>query len=143
MQDSIFTKILRGEIPGEVIYQDDTSAVLLTIEPFSPGHLMVIPKVQVDHLWDVDTDTYHHLFDIARQASVHLRSVYSYPRVGTVVEGFGVPHAHIHVFGLTQPLEPTLAERDARKNSGEYLTVDPTTLHAEAEKLRAVWPSAS
>jgi histidine triad (HIT) family protein len=143
MEDSIFTKILNGEIPGEIIYQDTTSAVLLTIEPFSPGHLLVVPKTQIDHLWDVDTDTYHHLFDIARQASVHLRSVYNYPRVGMMVEGFGVPHAHIHVFGFTQPLEPTMAERDARKKAGQSLMVDLTVLHTEAEKLRAVWPSAS
>lgn len=143
MEDSIFTKILNGQIPGEVIWQDDRAAVLLTIEPFSPGHLLVIPKQQVDHLWDVDNDTYHYLFDVARQATVHLRSVYNYPRVGMIVEGFGVPHAHIHVFGFTQPLEPTMAERDARKQAGESLMVDQAVLHSEAEKLRAVWPSAS
>lgn len=143
MEDSIFTKILNGQVPGEVIWQDDRAAVLLTIEPLSPGHLLVIPKQQVDHLWDVDNDTYHYLFDVARQASVHLRSVYNYPRVGMIVEGFGVPHAHIHVFGFTQPLEATMAERDARKQAGESLMVDQAVLHSEAEKLRAAWPSAS
>lgn len=143
MEDSIFTKILNGQIPGEIIFQDDRAAVLLTIEPFSPGHLLVIPKQQVDHLWDVETETYHRLFDIAREASVHLRSVYNYPRIGTIVEGFAVPHAHIHVFGLIEPLEPTMDKRDARKKAGESLVIDPAVLHAEAEKLRAVWPSAS
>ena len=58
MQDSIFTKIIKGEIPGEIIYEDDSCVALLTIEPISEGHCLVVPRKQVDHLWDAD-----HLWD--------------------------------------------------------------------------------
>ena len=139
MQDSIFTKILKGEIPGEVIYQDDQCFVLLTIQPFTPGHMMVIPKEQIDHLWDVDTETYHHLFDVAKGMQAKLRAAYpEYQRIGLLVEGFGVPHAHIHVFGYEKPLEPTITEHIAWKEGLENPMASADELHAAAEKLRAV-----
>lgn len=139
MTDSIFTKILHGEIPGHVIYQDDTTFVILTIDPLSTGHMLVIPKLEVDHLWDLDDTTYHHLFDVARQMQAKLKTAYpDYERIGLIVEGFGVAHAHIHVFGCNQPLEKIVADRIDRKSHGENLVVSPETLQPIAEKLRAV-----
>ncbi len=139
MTDSIFTKILHGEIPGHVIYQDDTTFVILTIEPLSPGHMLVIPKLEVDHLWDLDDTAYHHLFDVAKQMQAKLKSAYpDYERIGLIVEGYGVSHAHIHVFGCGQPLEKMIADRVRRKSDGENLVVSPDTLQPVAEKLRAV-----
>jgi diadenosine tetraphosphate (Ap4A) HIT family hydrolase len=134
---SIFTKILNQEIPGEIIFQDGHSFVILTIEPMTPGHMMVVPKQEVDHLWDLDGATYHHLFDIAKQMQIKLKAAYPhYPRVGLVVEGFGVPHAHIHIFGYEKPLEPTMLQHIAEKQIKP--TATPDELHAVAEKLRAV-----
>lgn len=139
MTDSLFTKILHGEIPGHVIYQDDTAFVILTIEPLSVGHMLVIPKLEMDHLWDLDDTTYHHLFDVAKQMQAKLKVAYpAYERVGLIVEGFGVPHAHIHVFGCDQSLEKIIADRVARKARGESVMVSPDTLQPVAEKLRAV-----
>jgi len=136
MEESIFTKILKGEIPGEVIYQDDKAAVLLTIEPLTPGHMLVVPLQQIDHLWDIDDDLYHHLWAVAKQMAGRLKAVYHYERIGTIVEGFGVPHAHIHVFGYKEPLEPTIIREKARKDAG-MAAVDQNSLQQEADKLRA------
>jgi diadenosine tetraphosphate (Ap4A) HIT family hydrolase len=136
MQDSIFTRIIKGEIPGEIIYQDDTSAALLTIQPLSPGHLMVVPKAQVDHLWDLDDSTYHHLFTVVKQMAERLKTAYEYERVGMIVEGFGVPHAHIHVFGYEKPLEPTIIEYEAKKQTTNGYFAEPKDLKVAAEKLR-------
>lgn len=132
MEDSIFTKIVKGKISGEVIYEDNKAAVILTVEPFTPGHMLVLPKVQVDHLWDVEPSTYHHLWDVAKQMADRLKKTYHYERVGVVVEGFGVPHAHIHVFGYEQPLNPTIIDHVA------HGTIASAQELAEvAEKLRS------
>lgn len=122
---SIFTKIINGQIPGEIVYRDDICVALLTHEPITPGHLMIIPVKQVDKLWDLDDETYHHLFDIAKVMAARIDAAYDYKRVGLIVEGFGVPHAHIHVLGYAQPLEPTIAEHIVQKRiySAEELKV--------------------
>lgn len=132
MQDSIFTKILKHEIPGEVIYEDDAAFVILTIEPISPGHCLVIPKAQVDSLWDLDDETYHHLMEVSHEMARRIEKAYDYKRVGMLVEGFGVPHAHIHINGFDKGIEPTITEHIATKH---FAT--PEELAREAAKLRA------
>lgn len=132
MQDSVFTKIIRGEIPAEIIFEDDHCFVMLTIEPMAPGHLLVIPREQIDHLWDVDDETYLHLTRVAKQMAELLRKTYDYKRIGSVVEGFGVPHAHIHLFGLNDSLEQTTIRHAA---TGKQAT--PNELKIEADKLRS------
>lgn len=133
MQDSIFTKIIKGEVPSEFIYQDDTTVVILTIEPLTEGHMLVIPRTQVDDLWELDETTYHHLWDVAKAMTTRLRKAYDYERIGAVVEGFAVPHAHIHVFGYEQPLEPTVMKRAGHK---EFAS--PDELRETADRLRTV-----
>ncbi len=137
MQDSIFTKIRKGQIPGEIIYQDDVCFVLLTIQPFTEGHMLVIPNEQIDSLWDVDDQTYQHLFDVSKQMQTRLSDTYpDYKRIGLLVEGFGVPHAHIHVFGFHEALEETLEKHTAWKESAEGSAVSGDVLRVVAEKLR-------
>lgn len=132
MEDSIFTKIYKGEIPGEIIYDDEQCFVLLTIEPITPGHCLVVPKEQIDHLWDVEDALYQHLMQIAKQMAGRLRQAYDYTRIGMLVEGFGVPHAHVHVLGYDKPLEPTITEHIEQKRFWEQ-----DELKREADKLRA------
>ncbi len=138
MQDSIFTKIIKGEIPGEVIYRDETCFVILTIQPLTEGHMLVIPHEQTDSLWDVDQQVYAHLFDVAKQMQTKLKNAYpSYERVGLLVEGFGVPHAHIHVLGFHEPLEPTIQKHVEWKTGTNSPVMSSDTLRTVAEKLRA------
>jgi diadenosine tetraphosphate (Ap4A) HIT family hydrolase len=131
MEDSIFTKIINGDIPGEMVYEDELCAVLLTIEPLTPGHCLVVPKKQIDHLWDMEDSLYQHVLSVAKKMALRLRNAYTYERVGMLVEGFGVPHAHVHVFGYEQPMEPTIVRHVAHKRMAT-----PDELKAEAEKLR-------
>ena len=131
MQDSIFTKIIKGEVPSEFIYQDDTTVVILTIEPLTEGHMLVIPRTQVDDLWELDISTYHHMWDVAKSMTERLRNAYEYERIGALVEGFAVPHAHIHIFGYEQPLEPTVIKRAGHK---EFAS--PEELRETADRLR-------
>lgn len=139
MQDSIFTKIIKGEIPGEVIYEDETCFVILTIEPLTEGHMLVIPREQTDSLWDVDQPVYTHLFNVAKQMQSKIKNAYpDYERVGLLVEGFGVSHAHIHVLGFHQPLEPTIEKHVEWKKGASSPDISSDTLRTVAEKLRAV-----
>jgi histidine triad (HIT) family protein len=130
-EPSIFTRIINREIEGQILFQDAECFVILTHEPLTPGHLMVIPRQQIDHLWDIDDVLYQHLMLVAKKMAFKIREVYDYKRVGMVVEGFGVPHAHIHVFGLDQSFNSTIVEHVAKGNTA----VSPEELKIEAQKL--------
>ena len=99
-EPSIFTRIINGEIPAYKTYEDDQVVAILTDRPLFKGHTLVIPKKQVDHLWDLDDQDYIYLLETAKKIAKHIREVYRSPRVGMVVEGFGVPHAHIHLIPI-------------------------------------------
>lgn len=100
MEDSIFTKIIKGEIPCYKIYEDDKVFAMLDIDPLADGHVLVIPKKQVDLIWDLDNETYQHLWFVAKKIAHKMQIELNPERVGSVIEGFGVPHAHIHLVPL-------------------------------------------
>ena len=87
MEDSIFTKIIKGEIPCYKVYEDDTVFAMLDIDPLSDGHVLVFPKKQVDLLWDLDQDIYNHLMDVAKIIAEKIQNKLNPLRVGMVVEG--------------------------------------------------------
>lgn len=105
MEDSIFTKIIRGEIPSHKIYEDEHVYAFLDIRPIAPGHTLVVPKRQVEFVWDLDDDTYQHLQRAVKKIALHLREVLQVPYVGEQIIGVDVPHAHIHLIPFTQPSE--------------------------------------
>lgn len=129
-EPSIFTRIISHEIPSSILYEDTTCFAILTHEPLTPGHLMVIPRQEIDHVWDIDDELYTHLMMVAKKMALKMRQEYNYKRVGMMVEGFGVPHAHIHVFGLNEPIEPTIVSHIANKQ-----IMSPDQLQPEANKL--------
>lgn len=105
MSDSIFTKIIKGEIPCHKVYEDDKTLAFLDIHPAQPGHTLVVPKAQIDHIWDVDDDDYTALCLSAKKVAQRLRQVLGTARVGVRVEGFDVPHAHIHLIPINSGAE--------------------------------------
>lgn len=94
---SVFTRIIKGEIPAHKIYEDDRVIAFLDMYPQAEGHTLVVPKTQVDHIWDLDNDEYLYLWEVVKKIGVHIREVIGSPRVGVSVEGFGVPHVHVHL----------------------------------------------
>ena len=98
MQDSIFTKIIKGEIPSHKIYEDDKTFAFLDIHPVQPGHVLVVPKKQVDHIWDLPDEDYQALMAAAKKVANRQREILQPKRVGEQIVGIDVPHAHIHVF---------------------------------------------
>src|SRR5581483_9671121 len=105
MADSVFTKIIRGEIPSHKVYENDFVYAFMDVEPLTPGHVLVVPKKQVDHLWDLEDDLYKKLMLASKKVALRIREILTPPRVGMNVEGFGVSHVHIHVYPLYKGLE--------------------------------------
>lgn len=99
MEDSVFTKIIKGEIPCHKIYEDETTLAFLDIHPIQPGHTLVIPKKQIEFIWDLGVDDYHALMETARKVALRLREIFpDKGYVGVHIEGLEVAHVHIKVF---------------------------------------------
>ena len=93
---SIFTKIINGEIPCYKIYEDDHTLAFLDIHPDTPGHTLVIPKVEVDKIYDLDDADYQALMASVKKISRHMEQVLG-ARILWKVVGTDVPHAHVHL----------------------------------------------
>jgi len=99
-EDSVFTRIINGELPSHKIYEDDRTIAILDITPMVPGHTLVVSKEQVDHLWDLDEKDYQAMWATAKKVADKMRKELGCERVGTIVEGIEVPHAHIKMIPL-------------------------------------------
>lgn len=97
-KDSIFTKIIKGEIPCHKVYEDERTFAFLDIHPKTPGHTLVIPKKQVEFLWDLDDEDYQAVMAAAKKVALRIREVFKAPYVGELVVGEEVPHAHVHIY---------------------------------------------
>lgn len=98
MQDSIFTKIIKGEVPCNKIYEDEKIIAFLDINPKTDGHTLVVPKKQIEFIWDLDDETYMVLMTVVKKVGIRLREVMGKPFVGQSILGIDVPHVHVHVF---------------------------------------------
>lgn len=100
MQDSIFTKIIKGEIPCHRVYEDDNTLAFLDIHPIQPGHVLVVPKSQVGFVWDMEAADYQALMATVQKVGQRIKEVFPEKRrIGVIIEGLDVEdHAHIKVF---------------------------------------------
>lgn len=98
MSDSVFTKIIKGDIPSHRIYEDDKTFAFLDIHPKTNGHVLVVPKKQVEFVWDLEDEDYQAVMTTVRKVGRRIREIMSKPYVGVMVIGVDVPHVHIHVF---------------------------------------------
>ncbi len=127
--DCVFCKISRGEIPSAKIYEDQDVFAFLDINPINPGHSLIIPKKHVDNIFDSEPALYSKLFSSARSLSEPIRNATGAKRIGMVVEGFLVHHAHIHLvpingggeldFRRAKKAEPRELDEMARKIKDE------------------------
>lgn len=99
---SIFTKIINGEIPSYKIAENNDFYAFLDINPNAKGHTLVVPKKEVDKLFDLDETTYKKLFLFARKVAFAIEKVIPCERVGVAVIGLEVPHVHIHLIPITK-----------------------------------------
>ena len=99
MEKSVFTKIIEGEIPCYKVYEDNKIFAFLDNNPLSDGHTLVVSKKQVDKFYNLDKDDYDALFNAVKKIANNMERVLGV-RIGVVVEGFEVAHAHIHLVPL-------------------------------------------
>lgn len=97
---SVFTKIISGEIPSYKVAEDDNFYAFLDINPNAKGHTLVVPKKEVDKLFDLDEETYTKLFQFSRKVAKAMEKAIPCKRVGLSVIGLEVPHVHVHLIPL-------------------------------------------
>ena len=100
MTDSIFTKIIKGEIPCHKIEENEHFIAFLDIMPLKKGHTLVVPKVQVDYIFDLENQTLGDLMIFAKKVAKKIEATIPCERIGVAVIGLEVPHAHIHLIPL-------------------------------------------
>ncbi len=125
---TIFTRIINGEIPGTFVWRDDTAVAFLSINPLRPGHTLVVPRVEVDHWVDLDTTVAQHAMEVAQAVGRAQRAAFSPRRIGLLVVGDEVPHAHLHVVPINLAFDLDFARAAP--------TIDPSELEANAELIR-------
>ncbi len=96
MEESVFTKIVKGEIPAYKIYEDEKTLAFLDIHPESMGHVLVIPKVQVDKIYELPEEDYEALWASVKKVAKRMEEVLGQRTLMKVI-GTDVPHAHVHL----------------------------------------------
>lgn len=120
---SIFSRIIAGEIPGRLVWDDEVCVAMVDIRPLHRGHCLVIPKEEVDHWIDLEPATATHLMTVARELGRAQQQAFPCERIGLLIAGYEVPHTHVHVI-------PTDSMADF-----DFRNADPS---AKADELDAV-----
>ncbi|MCG8307151.1 MAG: HIT family protein [Cytophagales bacterium] len=119
---SVFTKIINREIPAYIVAEDAYNIAFLDINPLSEGHTLVIPKREVDYIFDLDDTTYSSLNLFAKKVAVAIGKV-TKKRIGTSVIGIEVPHAHIHLIPFNRMSELNFANPKLKFTNEEFLEI--------------------
>jgi histidine triad (HIT) family protein len=132
MEPSIFTKIVKGEIPAYKIAEDDRYLAFLDVFPTTKGHTLVIPKQQIDYLFDLDDELYLGLMAFAKKVAAAIEQAIPCKRVGVAVVGLEVPHAHVHLIPINKMADMNFANKQ-KFSKEEFEEV--------AEKIKTVYNS--
>ena len=97
MDSSLFTKIIRGQIPGTFVYRDDLCVAFMTINPITAGHALVVPIEEVDEWTDLSPALRSHLFEVAAQISTAQKTTFGCERIALIIAGYEIPHCHLHL----------------------------------------------
>lgn len=124
---TIFSKIAKGEIPSYKIAEDESFFAFLDINPMAQGHTLVIPKEETEYLFDLDDKTLAELNIFAKKVAIAIKKVVACQRIGMMVIGMEVPHAHIHLIPINKESDMLL--------SNPRLKFSPEEFAATADKI--------
>ncbi|MCB9815522.1 HIT family protein [Candidatus Nomurabacteria bacterium] len=127
---TIFTKIIEREIPAQFIYEDDICIAIMDKFPAVNGQSLVIPKKEVDYVFELDEETYHHIFNIAKKVAKASDEAFATLRTCLIVEGFEIPHVHIKLYPMTA------SDKSVGSVSREVSERSDEELEVAAEKIR-------
>lgn len=119
---SIFTKIIKGEIPSYKVAEDKNFYAFLDINPNAKGHTLVVPKKEVDKIFDLEEETYVELMKFSRKIAKAMEQVLPCERIGMAVVGLEVPHVHVHLIPL-QTMEDIKFENKIKLSPEEFTVV--------------------
>lgn len=125
---TIFSKIINGEIPSYKIAEDENYYAFLDINPLKKGHTLVVPKQETDYLFDLDDQTLKGMMVFAKRIARAIDRVIECKRVGVVVLGMEVPHAHIHLIPLEKEIDASFTQPKLKLSEEEFEEI--------AEKIR-------
>jgi histidine triad (HIT) family protein len=128
---TIFSKIIKGEIPSYKIAENENCFAFLDINPLAEGHTLVVPKTETDYIFDLNDELYKELFLFAKKTAIAIRSVIPCKRIGIAVVGLEVPHAHIHLIPLSGPLDIDFSRPKLKLKDEEFIKI--------AEKISFVY----
>ncbi len=97
MAETLFSRIISGEIPGTFVYRDDLCAAFMTISPITTGHLLLVPISEIDEWTDLPNSLITHMFVVAKNISIAQKSVFNCRRVAVIIAGYEIPHCHLHL----------------------------------------------
>ena len=126
---SLFTKIIRGELPGRFVWRDERAVGFLTIAPLRPGHTLVVPIEEIDHWLDVPPDLMQHLTLVAQKIGQAVQRTFQPEKVGLMIAGLEVRHVHLHLVPIHTLGDLDFARADANAS--------PDSLDAAAARLRS------
>jgi len=120
---SIFTKIINGEIPSYKVAEDENYYAFLDIFPLAKGHTLVVPKKEVDYLFNLDDETYKGLWAFAKKVALGIEKAVPCQRVGIAVLGLDVPHAHIHLLPLNNMEDFDFKKKKLKLEKEEFVEI--------------------
>ncbi|MCC5883839.1 MAG: HIT family protein [Halomonas sp.] len=97
---SVFTRIIHGDLPAEFVWSDERCVAIMTLNPMKPGHLLVIPREEIDHWDDMPAELSAHLMQVSQSLAKALKRAFPCERVGMMIVGLEVPHVHLHLVPL-------------------------------------------
>ena len=120
---TIFTKIVEGQIPSYKIYEDEKFYAFLDIKPMAKGHTLLIPKQEVDYLFDIDDTMLSEMMVIAKKIATAMEQAVACTRVGMMVIGLEVPHAHIHLIPIQNEGDMNLSNKRVELSKEEFTQI--------------------
>jgi histidine triad (HIT) family protein len=134
MAECIFCKIAKKEIPSYLVWEGELFIAFLDVQPVNPGHLLIIPKEHIENVFDMPDGLYEEMWKTAKALSTPLRKAIGSVRVGMVIEGFGVPHVHLHLVPINKAHE--LDSTRAKPMPAEELAAIAKNIKKEIEKQK-------
>lgn len=128
---TIFSRIIAGEIPSYKIAEDDKFYAFLDINPLVKGHTLVVPKQEIDYIYDLSNEDLAAMHLFAKSVAKAIEKVVSCKRIGIAVMGLEVPHAHIHLIPINRESDMVISNPKLKLSNGEFIQI--------ADSIFAVW----